>query len=356
VRPALEVEYEVEETLGFALLPSETRYSRRSFFAGKTPGSGTDGRESDLLAQLMSRVHGKPVEFEDLQPRPPGMAFGVRSKDAARTTYAGVFDFPDLLSHEVNWDPHTLHRVQAPLVEGIRALLRQAGEDALVFITADHGHVLRDRGAPVRIRGAVDGVGYRAAHVGQRIEGESAARLFQIEARTLRHNAAGWFVFPKPGFALRDSEDEARRFRPSASYRHGGISMVEVVIPLACLRHRSMVAKVSLTPVVRQKVLVAQPATIELSVVADTMLTSPVFITADQDGIENVWVNEVSTKPQTVAVKYLPTDAGKRRVTFTALMAGERVGEATLNVDVASAKVAEADLTRVKLAKLFGDD
>lgn len=346
----------MEETIGFALLPSETRYSRRSFFAGKTPGSYVEGKESDLLAQLVGRLHGKPVEFEDLQPRRPGMAFGVRSKDSQRTTYAGVFDFPDVLSHEVNWDPHTLHEVQRPLVEKIRALLQEVGNDALVFITADHGHVLQERGAPVRIRGATNGVGYRAAHVAQRVEGEAAARLFQIEARKLRHNTTGWFVFPKPGSALRDADDDTKRFRPSANYRHGGISMVEVVIPLVCLRHRSMVARVTLVPVTRLKAVVGKPVTIEIAVAADTMLSSPVFVTADQDAVESVWVTDVSTKPQTVVVNYLPTDAGKRRIIFTALMAGERVGEATLVVDVMAAKVADEDLARAKLAKLFGDD
>ena len=280
VRPALETDYDLDETLGFALLPSETHYSRRSFFAGKPPGAGTEGKESDLFAQLLTRVHGKPVEFDNLHPRRTGMAFGVCSTDPGKTTYAGVFDFPDVLSHEVDWDPHTLHEVQRPLVDKIRALLAEAGQDALVFITSDHGHVLQERGAPVWIDGATDGVGYRAAHVAQRVEGEAAARLFQIEARKLRHNTTGWFVFPKPGSALRDANDDSRRFKPSANYRHGGISMVEVVIPLACLRHRSVVAKVTLTPAIRQKAVVAQSARIELTVAADAMLTSPVFVTA----------------------------------------------------------------------------
>ncbi len=356
VRPALETDYAVEETLGFALLPTETRYSRRSFFAGKTPGTGTDGKESDLLAQLINRVHRQSVDFEDLQPRRPGMAFGVRSKDSKHSTYAGVFDFPDVLSHEVDWDPHTLHEVQRPLVEKIRALLAEAGPDALVFITADHGHVLQERGAPVRIRGAVDGVGYRAAHVSQRIEGEAAARLFQFEARKLRHNATGWFVFPKPGSALRDADEDGKRFKPSANYRHGGLSMVEVVIPLACLRHRSVVARVTLTPSVRQKGVVAQAMPIEITVRADSLLTSPVFVTADQDGVESVRVANVSTTPQSVTVSWLPTSAGRRRIVFTALLAGENVGEATIDVDVAGAKVPQVDVARAKLAKLFGDE
>lgn len=117
-----------------------------------------------------------------------------------------------------------------------------------------------------------------------------------------------------------------------------------------------MVARVTLVPVTRLKAVVGKPVTIEIAVAADTMLSSPVFVTADQDAVESVWVTDVSTKPQTVVVNYLPTDAGKRRIIFTALMAGERVGEATLVVDVMAAKVADEDLARAKLAKLFGDD
>jgi len=128
------------------------------------------------------------------------------------------------------------------------------------------------------------------------------------------------------------------------------------VIPLACLRHRSVVAKVTLTPAIRQKAVVAQGVRIELTVAADAVLTSPVFVTADQEGMESIWVQGVTTTPQTVALSWLPATAGKRRISFTALLAGEKVGEATLTVEVAATKAPEADVARAKLAKLFGDD
>jgi hypothetical protein len=91
IRPALERDYEVEEDLGFALLPSETRVSRRSLFAGLPPGSMGAGRESDLFGALLKRVHGAAAPLEDVSPSPAGMTFAVRTKD--QSTYAGVFDF-----------------------------------------------------------------------------------------------------------------------------------------------------------------------------------------------------------------------------------------------------------------------
>lgn len=356
VRPALEQDYEVEEQLGFALLPTETHVSRRAFFSGKPPGAIGPGPETELFAGLASRVHGVSVEFERLERVPPGMAFGVRSRDARHATFAGVFDFPDALSHEVDWDPHTLQEVQRPLVQGIRALLREVGNDALVFITADHGHLLQARGKPVRIRGSTDGVGYRAAHLPHRIEGEAAARIFQIEARKLRHNATGWFVFPRPGHALQDADDSSRRFRPTANYRHGGISLAEVVVPLTCLRHRSVKAKVRLTASLRGRATVGKAVPIEVTVAADGVLSSPVFVTADVDGVEPATVQNVGTVPQTVHLSYLPTSPGKRQVRFSALLAGEPAGEATLYLQVARGDEAEVDVARAKLAKLFGED
>src|SRR5262249_5969934 len=119
IRPALEPDYEVEESIGFALLPTETRISRRAFFAGKPPATmPTTGRESELFAALLSAVHGARVTFEDLPQSPKGMSFGVRARDGS--THAGVFDFPDALSHEVDWDPHILHEAQRPLVRELR--------------------------------------------------------------------------------------------------------------------------------------------------------------------------------------------------------------------------------------------
>ncbi len=67
VQPALEREYAVEEVLGMARLPSETHVSRRAFFAGKPPAQvPTAGKESDLLADQLSRFHATKITLETL--------------------------------------------------------------------------------------------------------------------------------------------------------------------------------------------------------------------------------------------------------------------------------------------------
>lgn len=354
LRPALERDYEVEEDRGFALLPSETRVSRKAFFAGKPPAAlPTSGRETDMFAQLVSSIHGSPVVFEDFEQQRPGIAFGVRTKD--RSLYAVVFDFPDVITHEVNWDPHTLQEGQRHLLTEIKALLAEVGPDAIVFITADHGHILQQQGAPVVISGAED-IGYRYALVSNRIEGDSAAHVFQIPAQTLRHSSSGWFVFPRPGYALRAADDgEQKRFRPSATYRHGGMSMFEVVVPIACLRHRAAKVQVRLVAHITKTFVVGTMSEIEISLSADSVLSSPVTLTSDQASIEATVVSGVTPTPQTVKIRYLPQAPGRHRLQVAAQLAGEKVGETAFDVQVAPA-AAEPDAARAKLNKLFGDD
>jgi hypothetical protein len=353
VRPALERDYEVEEWIGFSLLPSETRVSRRAFFAGKPPAAmPSSGRESELFAELLASVHGTSVVFEELSRRPNGMSFGVRSRDG--TVYAGVFDFPDALTHEVDWDPHVLHDAQRPLLRELRALLADVGPEALVFITADHGHVLQERGLPVWIEGS-DDVGYRAAYVRERIQGNDAAHVFQLPARVLRHAAPGWYVFPRPGYALCNAADRSRRFRPTGTYRHGGLSLWEVVVPIACLRHRATKPRVSLHVCAAEPPVVGRTTMLEVRVSADGILALPVSLTSDHAAVEGSVVGGVTTMAKTVRLRFQPTAPGRQRVQIFAELAGEKVGEASVELQVAAAE-AEPDVARAKLAKLFGDE
>lgn len=182
IRPILEKDHVVEETIGFARLPSETRISRRAFFAGKSPGElPPSGPESTLFAAHLLAIHGKAVSFQEVANLRPGMRFAVQSPDGL--TFACVFDFPDRLAHEVDWDPHTIQGVLKPLIREIQAVLSEAGPDALIFVTADHGHIRLQGGSPVYLEGVED-VGYRSAYVEKRLDGPEAIHVFQIPAKT----------------------------------------------------------------------------------------------------------------------------------------------------------------------------
>ncbi len=353
IRPVLEQEYEVDEVLALAELPSETAISRACFFAGKRPGDLRAGtQETDMLAETLQRVHDIRTTFAEAPTKRAGMRYLVRSADGK--TSAGVFDFPDVLSHRTDWDRNVLDKALEPFVREILALLQEAAPDTLVFVTADHGHYRREGGAPVYLDDATD-VGYRSAWIPNRITDERAKHLFQIEAEVLGHNKPGYFVFPRPGFHLRSRELHTSAGRASASYRHGGISMAEVIVPLAFLRHRLAPVRIRLSVQLRDQVVVGRSASILVSVSADGHLRSPIRLTADSPDVESLLVDGADTTPRQHSLKILASSPGHRRMKIQAWVGDKLTSEALFDIDVAPAPVAE-DEAKLKLKKLWGDD
>lgn len=353
IRPALEQDYEIEEMLGFAELPSETVISRTSFFAGRAPSELMPGmKESDLFARTIERVHGSAVTFSDAPSKRAGMRYYVRGSDGL--TSAAVFDFPDLLSHRSDWDRHIIDETLQPFVREIRALLKEVGPETLVFVTADHGHYRREGGSPVFLEGTED-VGYRSAWVAQRVEGEKGRHLFQIPAAVLGHNKPGFFVFPKPGFHLRSRDLHITAGRSDASYRHGGLSTAEVIVPLVCLRHRAAPTRLRLSVSLREAFIAGQQGRVHVSLSADGNVASPVRLMANTDDVEPIMAPGAATTPSSYELKYMPASPGKRQLRVQAWLGDTLVAEAPLDVEVNPAPVPE-DEAKVKLRKLWGDD
>lgn len=353
IRPALEQDYEIEELLAFAELPSETVISRTSFFAGRAPSDLLPGtKESDLLARTIERVHGTSVTFSDWPSKRSGMRYYVRANDGL--TFAGVFDFPDVLSHRSDWDRHIIYETLQPFVREIRALLKEAGPETLVFITADHGHYRREGGSPVFLEGAVD-VGYRSAWLAQRVEGEKGRHLFQIPASVLGHNKPGFCVFPKPGFHLRSMDTHTTAGRSDASYRHGGLSTAEVIVPLVFLRHKTAPTRLRLSVNLREAFIAGQPGRIHVSLSADGNVSSPIRLASDTADVEPIMAPGATTNPSAYELKYLPASPGKHRLRVQAWLGETLVAEAPLDLEVNPAPVPE-DEAKVKLRKLWGDD
>jgi hypothetical protein len=353
IRPALEREYAIEETLGFAELPSETVVSRASFFAGKTPGELQQGcKETDSLADAIRRLHGSPISFADAPQKRQGMRYYVRSSDGS--TYAGVFNFPDQLSHHVDWDQHILQEAYRPFVREIRAVLAEAGPDPLIFITSDHGHYRREGGSPVFLENTTD-VGYRSAYVTSRIEGERSKHLFQLAARTIRHDQNGYYVFPKPGFHLRSRDAHTTAGKSDAGYRHGGLSMAEVVVPVVALRHRLAPTSLFLDAALALGTQVGIATTIRVSVSADGLVSSPIRLQADTSEVEPIIISGATSTPESHELRLVPAAPGRRKIKIDAVFGDQVVASKTIEVDVAPALMQE-DEAKTKLRKLWGDD
>ena len=124
---------------------------------------------------------------------------------------------------------------------------------------------------------------------------------------------------------------------------------------MVCLKHRAAKARVGLVARATEPPAVGRTTVIEVSVSADSMLSSPVTLTADHAAVEGTVVSGLTTTPQMVRLRFLPTAPGKQSVRIAAHLAGEKVGEANVELQVAAAE-AKPDVAKAKLAKLFGDE
>jgi len=347
IRPMMEKEYDIEEAFGLARLPSETKVSRRAFFSGKTPGLIPPGPETALFIDNLKECHQLDFIAKQATCR-DGMTFAIKTTDAS--TYACVFDVADRLSHQVSWSPHKLQEALRPILHEMEAVLRELGRDHMVFLTSDHGHIRMQQGSPVFVQAG--DVGFRSAYVESKIEGKDAPHLFQMPAKTLGHNQTGWYVFPRPGFYLR--EDGKGLGRPEKQYRHGGMSLYEMVVPLVCMKHRSRSAKVTIKAEVKGKAQLGKTNELMISVSTDGMITSPVRIYGEIDDLQPVYVTDISSIPKTILMKYNPSAPGKHTIKLKAALGESDVGEGGCQVTVESAPVPE-DVTSQKLKKIFGD-
>src|SRR5206468_10580491 len=100
--------------------------------------------------------------------------------------------------------------------------------------------------------------------------------------------------------------------------------------PIVCLKHRAAKARVALAARVTEPPAVGRMTIIEVSVSADSMLSSPVMLTADHAAVEGTVVASVTITPQLVRLRFLPTAPGKQGMRITAHLAGEKVGEANV--------------------------
>jgi hypothetical protein len=179
--------------------------------------------------------------------------------------------------------------------------------------------------------------------------------VFQIPARTIRHNEGGYYVFPKPGFHLRSFDTHTTAGKSDAGYRHGGLSMAEVVVPIISLRHRSSPTAIFLSVDLRQAVQAGLPATIQASVSADGVVQSPIRFQADTNEVEPIIVSGATSTPTSYSLRFTAASPGRHRIRIDALLGEQVAASAFVDVDVATPAVPE-DEAKKKLRKLWGDD
>ncbi len=247
VRPVLEERFDVlDRRPGSAILPTETQLSRKAISAGCLPTSFVSTSENILLEEALKTHLGLSVKLR-VEKQDDDVTMGISARYVSDLIDVVIFNFTDKNLHHTDLDLAFLYNttVRAILQQDVRSVLREIPEDAVVFVTSDHGFCEVPRAAytvPHTAVTDVKDVKYRVGRLKQPLEGPDAKQGVSFKVGDLgipdkihAPNGAKWsfnhVVFPRPGLTLKRHHGPHDPDR----YTHGGLSMAECLIPMIVL-------------------------------------------------------------------------------------------------------------------------
>ena len=241
VRPVLEEKYDVIERLpGSAILPTETHLSRKAISAGCLPVSFCSTSENVLLESALKANLGLTVKFQ-VKSQNEAVECGVSAHYTSGPIDEVIFNFTDKNLHNNTADLSFIYdaTVREILRQDVRSILREMPDNAVVFVTSDHGFapvpaatfvvpddVLTDSGD----------VKYRVGRLKTPLGANDAKNGVQFKVGDLgipdKTGRAKWsfnhVLFPRPALTLKRPQG---RHNPER-YTHGGLSLAECMIPI----------------------------------------------------------------------------------------------------------------------------
>ncbi|MEW5925299.1 MAG: bifunctional response regulator/alkaline phosphatase family protein [Candidatus Zixiibacteriota bacterium] len=271
VEPLLSEFYNINRDTYFSLLPSATPFARNALFAGLFPDDiskqyrdiyreGDEGSlnraEDRLLQDLLEREGVRlsgSVRYEKIFDNTEGEALAKRVADFYQTEMvAFVFNFLDILAH--GRSNNIILREIAGSEAAFRSLMKSwfihsplyaimksfASRDFTVVVTSDHGSVLCSRGTMAH--GKKDTSTNLRYKYGDNLNcDQKEAWLIKKpeEYRLPKFGLATTYLIAKEDFFFvypNNYNEYIRQF--SNSFQHGGISLEEMVVPIAVMTPR----------------------------------------------------------------------------------------------------------------------
>ena len=271
IEPLLSEFYNINRDTYFSLLPSATPFARNALFAGLFPDDiskqypdiyreGDEGSlnrsEDRLLQDLLIREGVKlsgAVRYEKIFDNTEGEALAKRVADFYQSEMvAFVFNFLDILAH--GRSNNVILREIAGSEAAFRSLMRSwfihsplyaimksfAARDFTVVVTSDHGSVLCSRGTMAH--GKKDTSTNLRYKYGDNLNcDQKEAWLIKKpeEYRLPKFSLATTYLIAKEDFFFvypNNYNEYVRQF--NNSFQHGGISLEEMVVPIAVMTPR----------------------------------------------------------------------------------------------------------------------
>ena len=269
VLPMLEPYLRVErDELYYALLPTTTQFARNAMFAGLLPSEierkypqywvneDEEGHknqfESELLGENLRR-HG--INIKHSYSKVLNAQFGMKLVDRLPELMRNglnvvVYNFIDMLSHartdsnivrELAADERGYRSVTQSWMEHspLLALLKALAErDVNILLTTDHGSVRVER--PVRVKGDRD-ISVNLRYKQGRLLDYNPRDVYEEKDPAAiflpRRHVTGSYIFCRENdfFAYPNNYNQYVQYYTD-TFQHGGLSMEEVLVPVALLR------------------------------------------------------------------------------------------------------------------------
>ena len=268
--PLLAGDFRVTTEAACSILPTATPYARNAIFGGLYPRelaseypdfwreaqadeTGKNRFERELLARLLAR-HGvaeQRIRYAKIASRQDAEEFSRRIGSLSDCDLVAlVFTFVDTFTHgrgrdailaEFAQDGEALRAHLGTWFERsiVRDAIREMGRQGrVVIVTTDHGNIQVRRPARVRAdRHASAGVRFK---FGKALRAEAEQALLIQEPRRFGLPAGGilkTYLFAKEDyFLIYPTNQHAYERLLRDSFQHGGISLEEMVVPLATLQ------------------------------------------------------------------------------------------------------------------------
>lgn len=260
--------YHIENHCYYSILPTATPYSRNAIFSGLYPSDmsrfypeywqkwseGSQNRfEREYLMELLKREGirlSKPPQFIKILNSEEASRLPQLVKNWYKIPFAViVLNFIDILLHtrseydvlkEITYDADGLRALTVTwflksfIFEAIRIM---AGYDINLIITSDHGSIMVEDGTPIEAGQDVS-VNLRYKH-GTTIRVNKKDALFITEPERYKlpqENVNKKYAIAKQNFFFvypTHLHQYEKRYR--GTFQHGGISLEEVILPIAIL-------------------------------------------------------------------------------------------------------------------------
>jgi hypothetical protein len=286
LRPVLEERYEIIESRpGSAILPTETQLSRKAISAGRMPGEFIDKEstmELKLLDAWLKQNMGLNLQFKVVK-NDDTIESGMTVRYVSDKLEYIIFNFTDHNLHHNKQDLSFIYNntVQTIIREDVRSVLRELPDDALIFVTSDHGFTPVPKptlSVPGEIVANKYDAKYRSVRAVKLPPGKLGQQLVSFKAgdlaipttsqgnRALSYNN---LLFPRSGYTIKRPGGPHNPDR----YSHGGLSLAECMIPMVVMGPRQTEQPVLVIESLRQVGVVneGQALTLELVVVSGQM-------------------------------------------------------------------------------------